>query len=118
MDFILLGVGISLGGRSYSMHIQTFTHMHMHSQPSTDVVVGAADGTGFFVNDRFVGFVGTYICRELGGYCQVDKGDTFLWLLCGELQAIIKMALFLHDLHCNTTYQYIVSEQASPLPPH
>ena len=77
MDFILLGVGISLGGRSYSMHIQTFTHMHMHSQPSTDVVVGAADGTGFFVNDRFVGFVGTYICREVGWILSGRQGRHF-----------------------------------------
>ena len=40
-------------------HTHTHTHMHTHTQiytqPRTDIVVGAADGTGFFVDDRFVG---------------------------------------------------------------
>ena len=36
-------------------HIHTHTHTHTNAQANTDVIVGAADGTGFFVDDRFVG---------------------------------------------------------------
>ena len=35
-------------------HTHTHTHTHTLKQLNTDVIVGAADGTGFFVDDRFV----------------------------------------------------------------
>jgi len=41
--------------------VNSFTYIsHIHpfkctfTQPNTDIVIGAADGTGFFVDDRFV----------------------------------------------------------------
>jgi len=43
-------------------HTCTYAHIHAHAQPNTDIVVGAADGIGFFVNDRFASLIG----REVG----------------------------------------------------
>ena len=43
-------------------HTCTYAHIHTHAQPNTDIVVGAADGIGFFVNDRFASLIG----REVG----------------------------------------------------
>ena len=44
-----------VASRYISGGINTHTHTHSFKQPNTDVIVGAADGTGFFVDDRFVG---------------------------------------------------------------
>ena len=39
-----------------------YAHIYAHAQPNTDIVIGAADGIGFFVNDRFASLIG----REVG----------------------------------------------------